>query len=747
MYQNRLTISLILLVFAKFQTVSAKEIDSTNTQNAVSVKVPILTVSIPKTKPVHLSNKIRALPEKRFKQLNNAGIQQAYQLKLQTAQSLFLQAQEHSSTNDTLLYNLSLVTGLLKNYDDALAIMTQTGVGRRYLHNKGVWEAQKGELTKSMATWELAQPTDTLLFNMALANYRQNDLQGAQERTKRVGFAKAAEFHELAANVLFRLGEYKQAGKLYEKAEKFALRTGRHAVGPRLLVQRGNTHLAQHEYERAEALYREYLELKDPYYRYAAHLGLGHALYRQRKYQLAVLEYDAACRHNDYSAEAWLSLGNAYVGTNGQRQAQKAFERALDLDSTQKTAWLGLGMVFYRLRNFGEAVCCFDQAGDILNAKNRNHADFFAARAFCRIYTEQSKLAKDDVQTAVRLSGHGLLPCLAMSEYLRIEGYFLSSLKWLEKAIRANNEASVRMLVNRGNIYLKCREYDDALDDFAEAHRRDPSNVNASNGLAISLLNKDDIDRAKALYDSLLRQRKLAILYNNRGIVQSYLSLRERHQRNHKDEAKFSTLSMQDFDKALEVDSTKKPYYVNIGNVYKNRNEETPAIENYQRYLSRHAINNMGVLFAKESRRDFSGHYLDIAISYDTANVIYLYNRAKLHHDHFKDVFARRADLKQAFKLMPTNDISLKYSPDGYVTIFLFDYDFETYHFPGDPLFDVQPQPIDDFAFLPSPDFVPMDGGGDIFKKGKGGHLVTKNQMRFRPASRRSRGKTSCPKM
>jgi tetratricopeptide (TPR) repeat protein len=721
----------------------AKGGDSTDTHSPFAAAV----LKLP-TIPVPSSKNIPKPTDKRFKQLNNAGVQQAYQQRYHSSITLFQQAQERSPANDTILYNLALINGLLKNYDAALEMLTQTGIGKRYLHNKGVWEAQKGEIQQSLTTWGFAHPTDTLCFNVALANYRLGDLNEAQNWGKRVGFAKAAEFHELSANVLFRLGEYKQAEKFYEKAEKFAIRTGKHASGPRLLVQRGNVHLAQHEYEKAEGLYREYLETKDAYYRYQARLGLGHALYRQRKYQEAVIEYDAACRLNDYSAEAWLSLGNAYVGTNGQRQAQKAYERALDLDPTQKTAWLGLGMVYYRLRNFGEAVCCFDMAGEILSDKNRQHADFFAARAFCRLYTQQSALAKDDVQTAVRLAGKGLLPCLAMSEYCRIEGYFLTSLKWLERAMRANDEASVRMLVNRGNIYLKCREYEDAYNDFSEAHRLDPSNINATNGLGISYLNMDEIGRAKVLYDSLLRKKSAAILYNNRGIVQSYMSLRERHQKNYKEEERFSVLSMQDFEKGLEADSTKKAYHVNIGNVFKNRNEETSAIEQYQLYLSKNAINNMGVLFGKDTRKDFSKHYLDIAISYDTANTIYLYNRAKLFHDHFKDQFLVRKDIQQAFKLAPTKDISLKYSADGYITIFLFDYDFETYHFPGDPLFDVQPQPIDDFTFLPSLDFIPMPGGGDVFaKNGNGGHLVTKNQLRFRPASRSSRGKTKCPKI
>ena len=732
---------ILVILMLEFLNVPLKAcvVDSSNTDKSKK-SIKIVSISIPQKNS--LQN------PKRFPQLNNGGIQYAYNQRYQSARSLFQQAQEYQPINDTILYNLSLVTGLLKEYEQALQLLTQTGIGRRYLHNKGVWEAQQGNIQQGLATWTNAPQSDTLVFNIALAHYKLGDLQQSQDWSKRIGFAKAAEFHELTANIYFKLGDHKQAKRLYEKADKLATRMGNHSNRPRFLVQRGNSSLALAEYTTAEALYREYLTTKDPYYRFAARLGLGHALYCQRKYQEAVLEYDAACRLNDFSAEAWLSLGHAYVGTNEQRQAQKAYERALDLDSTQNHAWLGLGIIYSRLQNYGEAVCCFEQAGEILNPKNPQHADFFAARAFCRLYSNQTILAKKDVQTAVHLSGKGLLPCLAMSEYCRIEGYFLTSLKWLERAIRANPEISVRMLVNRGNIYLKCNEYQQALDDFTQAQALDPDNINASNGLGISYLNIDDIDRAKVLYDGLLRKKQLPMLYNNRGIVQSYMSLRERHNRDQAEQAKFSDLSLKDFEKGLEVDSTKKAYNVNIGNVFKNRNEESSAIEYYQLYLSKNAINNMGVLFAKDTRKDFSKHYIDIAITYDSSNTIYLYNRAKLHHDYFKDQFFRRADLQQALKLKPTQDISLKYSPDGFITIFLFDYEFETYHFPGDPLFDIHPQPINDFAFLPSLDFIPMKEGGEIrTRNGKGGYLITKNQLHFRPASRKQRSGTKCPKI
>lgn len=690
--------------------------------------------------PAALAPKVVPKPlDKRFKNLHNGAVRQGYRHNYYSALTVFAKVRAEAPLNDTLLYNLSLVTGQLKQYNEALQLMSQTGVGKRYLHNKGVWQAQLGQLEQSITTWAQAPRTDTLLFNLALATYRLGHLDEALDWSKRIGFARNPVFHELYGNVLFRQKKYKEAERFYEKSERLD-------ETPRLLVQRGNAHLAQHEYRQAEALFGEYLENKHAPYRFWARLGLGHALYRQQNYEQAVPEYNAACQLNPNAADAWLGLGHAYVGTGGNRQAQKAYERALAIDSTRKDAWLGLAMVQYRLKNYQEALCCFDQAEGLLNNKNRNHADLYAARAFCKMYTNQHKLAKSDIDSAVRLR-KALLPYLAMSEYCQREGYFLTSLKWLERAMSISPDASARMLVNRGNLYLKNRLYEDALDDFTDAHHLDPTNANACNGLGVSWLNLNEIDRAKALYDSLLRKKNSAVLSNNRGIVQSYLALREQQHRNPAKAQEFYELSLRDFEKGLGLDSAKQAYHVNMGNVYKNQNAEAPAIEKYQKYLSKNAINNMAILFAKGSRKDAARHYADIAVSLDTANSIFLYNRAKLFHDHFKAEFRARKDLQRAFKLAPTQDVALKYSPDGYVTIFMYDYNFESYHFPGDPLFDVRSQPIDDFAFLPSLDFIPMRGEGVVMAKIESQHVVTRKQRRFRTASLWQRGTTKCPKL
>jgi tetratricopeptide (TPR) repeat protein len=717
-------IFILLVINHLFFSVSAKNLQPDSV--AITHKVMMPPVASKPLKP------------NRLRQMNNAGVRFGNKGNYHNAKNLFLEAQAQIP-NDTLAHNLALANGFLKRYDEALNLLPETHLGRRALQNKGAFHAQLGHIDEAVTIWKSTFPTDTLCFNMALVHYRQQDLKEATSWAQRFGFSKNGLFHELYGNVLYHAGRYKEAEKFYEKSEK---------VNPnmRLLVQRGNAHLVQHEYEKAEALFDQYLSSKHANYRFEARLGLGHAFYRQRKYTEAALEYDAACRLGDASVEAWASLGHAYLNTNSNRQAQKAYERAIGLDHVHKPAWLGLAVVYYRIKNYGEALCCFDQAQGLMTAKNRDHADLYAIRGFCRLYLNDTKASKADIDTSVRLSPKGLLPCIAMSEFLRIEQYFLSSLKWLERAIKANEAASVKMLVNRGNIYLKCREFEDAYNDFAEAHRLDGGNTNATNGLAISLLNMNEMDKAKVLYDSLLRKKNYAMLHNNRGIVEAYMALRSRQQHNPNDQLKHELLSLKNFEKGLDIDSTKQAYHVNIGNIFKGQDKNIEAIDQYQKHLSKNAINNLGLLFTKGEKPDYARHYLNTVVNLDTANQIYLYNRAKIVRDFYKSEFLRNSEYQRAFKLAPTNDIAIRYSPDGFITIYLFDYDFEKFEFPGEPLMAIAPRAIDDFAYLISPDFVSMHGDGAALKNSLSeSYEVSARPKKFREAPSRRRGSTKCP--
>lgn len=89
----RFILFLLVFDFLHVTLVQACVVDSSNTEKSVQSTKKI-SVVIPK----------KNLPQnpKRFPQLNNGGIQYAYNQRYQSAQSMFLQAQEYDANNDTL---------------------------------------------------------------------------------------------------------------------------------------------------------------------------------------------------------------------------------------------------------------------------------------------------------------------------------------------------------------------------------------------------------------------------------------------------------------------------------------------------------------------------------------------------------------------------------------------------------------------------------------------------------------------
>lgn len=63
---------------------------------------------------------------------------------------------------------------------------------------------------------------------------------------------------------------------------------------------------------------------------------------------------------------------------------------------------------------------------------------------------------------------------------------------------------------------------------------------------------------------------------------------------------------------------------------------------------------------------------------------------------------------------MPTNSISAKYSRDGYINIYLYDYDFDAYDYPADHHFSIQQEPSHLPDLLPVNDFIMMPEPADL---------------------------------
>ena len=678
----------------------------------------------------------------RAHELNNAAVEQAQQDQFFSAIQQFKKAGFLQPNNDTIQANAAAAALANGRFEDAEAILNRLPFDFKNLTaNLGACAAMRGDTALAVQFFEVSNASNSIVaYNKSLIEYKKGNLDNAlqlveQAILKQKGTNPA--FHTLKGDILFAEKHYDWAENQYKKANR---------KGGRMEIQLGNAALATHNYDRAVALFQQYLDDGNRTYQFSAYYGLGAAYYRQKDYSNALYHFRKAVWLNPKSSPAHTGLANVYCNQYDNRNARKAYEKAVELDSTNVYARLGLGVILYRANEYERALVCFDYAEILFNPKNREHADFYISKGFCLLYTNQVKAAEPYLLTGRKLAPDRPDGYAGLSEFYRLQDHFLTAFRFVDKALEFDDRND-KLFSNRGSIYLKFKDYENARMDFYDAKNLNPRNINAANGYGLALLEMDEIERAMSLYDSLLAKvNNRSTIHNNRGIVHAYMALKaEMLHQDHPAKERYFYKSLIDFENAMKADTAKKFYHVNVGNVYKSKGEKENAIVNYEAYLSKNSINNLGILFAKPDQKRYSNHYLDVAVKLDSANPVYLYNRAKLFAEHFKDSLARNRDLQRALKLRPDSDVSFKYSQDGFVTIYLVDFEFDRYHYPGKHFFPVQVLPVETNVFLPIIDWIkiPIPKNKDVLVKVD--RQKSAPQLKFRGASRRSRGSMHCP--
>ena len=102
---------------------------------------------------------------------------------------------------------------------------------------------------------------------------------------------------------------------------------------------------------------------------------------------------------------------------------------------------------------------------------------------------------------------------------LLLQGKFDDAIVEFNEALRAD-PTNPRYYNSRGNAWRAKGEFDIAIADYNEAIRRDPSFAFAYNGRGSAFYNKGELDRAIADYSEVIRlDPTLAAPYNNRALV------------------------------------------------------------------------------------------------------------------------------------------------------------------------------------------------------------------------------------
>ncbi|HEV7349534.1 tetratricopeptide repeat protein [Telluribacter sp.] len=533
-------------------------------------------------------------------------------------------------------------------------------------------------------------------------------------------------------DILMRLHKDKRAVGDFEKVAR---------QHPKAQIRYANALLSLNRFHEAKRVFEQYLEADERDFRGNAYLGLGHANYglqqlteAQRYYQLA-----ASVLHED--KVALCGQGNVLISKHEYAKARNIFERIIQADSTYLSAFLGRALVHYGLKEYKEALNDFERAAPLLDENNRALADVFVSRGYSYYYTRQPAAAQLDFQRAIRLDGASYEALAGMSNILIDQRRYPEAGQYLSRALNYEKNYD-RMWSNYGNLLLHFDMYSKSYDVFKKAVALNPANLKAQNGWGVVLLESDKLDKSIALFDSLIKENPtVPYLLNNRGIVQAYLGNRHEQRLQRIDADLRYQNAGQDFEEAMRMAPSRKFYNVNQGNVYKYWEKYDEARLSYKVYQDKSAINNTGILYAGMEKLKDAKYYLGVAIGLDSTHRVFQFNMSLLVKGKYKDLARAVASAKDDG---PYSDIGIKYSRDGFVTIYLYDYEYDTLYFPGRHYL---PLPVDTYNedyFIPEYDFqlMPYEEkkfGKKVTKKGK-----YKSQKVNMPGRSRRSG-TKCP--
>jgi tetratricopeptide (TPR) repeat protein len=604
------------------------------------------------------------------------------------------------------------------------ALNTLVAYGEQRMWPEGLSYATQASHGNTAGKWNY----NTALLHKALgqADEALNELTTAIRQKDRF-----MAYRLQRGDVLMSLGKDKRAVDDFEKVAR---------QHPKAQIRYANALLSVQRFGEAKRIFEEYLKTEDRTFRPNANLGMGHANYGLQQLNEAQRYYQLAATQLRDDKVALCGQGNVLLSKREYRAAGQLFQRILVADSTYLSAYLGRALVHYGLKRYPEALADFEKAASLLDENNRVLADVFVSRGYCYYYTGRPVEAQRDFQRAIRLDPNRYEALAGMSSVLIDQRRYSEAGQYLSKAL-VHEKTYDRMWSNYGNLLLHFDMYSKSYDVFKKAISLNPANLKAQNGWGVVLLENDKLDKSIAVFDSLVKANPtVPYLLNNRGIVQAYLGNRH-EQRQQSPEARVRyTGAQQDFAQAMKLNPVRKFYNVNQGNVYRYWEQFDEAKESYKAYQDKSALNNTGILYAGLEKMADARYYLGVAIQLDSAHKVFQFNMNLLVKGKHKELARAVASARDDG---PYSDIGIKYSRDGFVTIYLYDYEYDTLYFPGRHYL---PLPVDTYQedyFIPEMDLSLMP-----YEKKKFGVKVnrkTKYKAQRVNLPGRSKSGTQCP--
>ncbi|GBD52823.1 tetratricopeptide repeat protein [Microcystis aeruginosa NIES-298] len=216
----------------------------------------------------------------------------------------------------------------------------------------------------------------------------------------------------------------------------------------------------------------------------------GSNYYLQKKYELALDDFNKAMKLNPNYALAYSGRGELYYYQKKYDLALADFNKAIEINSDYAEAYVNRGFIYYNQQKYDLALSDWNKAIEI----NPNYANAYYNRG--NLYYD---LQKYD---------------LALSDY--------------SKAIELNRSYAIAYY-NRGLLHRDLRKYDLALSDFSKAIEINPNDADAYLGRGLLYFYQEKYELALSDYNKAIEiNPNLAQAYLGRSILYAILGQPEK---------------------------------------------------------------------------------------------------------------------------------------------------------------------------------------------------------------------------
>jgi tetratricopeptide (TPR) repeat protein len=326
--------------------------------------------------------------------------------------------------------------------------------------------------------------------------------------------------------------------------------------------------------------------------------GMAHA--RRGEFKEAIADFASALELNPKYAGAYCNRGDARRDSGDTEGALSDYSKAIEIDSRFSTAYNNRAMLEQTLGKIPEALNDLDHAVKV----DPKFAEAWANRATLRRTQPQPdlKAAMADADKAIEVDPE-LPAAYSARGFVRLDsGDAARALEDFNKAVSLNPDILylAQALTGQGTALRRAHnDLNAAIDSFDKAIRADPQYYLAYSARGLAKHDSKDFRGAIADYSQAIElSSKEAGLYHNRGVA--YLEFGE--QRNNAASQHRSTkspaaddeekeakeqwkLAIQDFDKAIKLDSNMPLTYVKRGVARHLLGDEAAAVADLDRAI------------------------------------------------------------------------------------------------------------------------------------------------------------------